>query len=451
VSILTWTDAPAVGDIPVSERLRRVRDSHHGMWNYVTYRDAIALLGLDAVQIYPEGATRLDPEEWADLGWLTCFCGPPVSAVRAMRSAVVPATLNQYTPDLVAPLRDAAAEALGRARGESFEVVGTEGTQAAIALALMASIDPGDQVIVSDPGYFHIPTAILAAGGVPVAVPIGAASGFRLDPDDVRAAITPRTRAICLVDPVNPYGVVQTRDELGAIAELAERHRLLIVHDVTHGPLALDPRVPFYTLPGLGVTDNAVAALSVSHCYGMAGARIGFLGGPPQFVRGCLQLKAALTRLNTNLISQHGALAALRDRDYLASAERTILGNLEHLERTLDQVPGVRLVVRPQRGLACALDVSGTGASAQELMVALFARRVAVYPGDGLGETTAASTIRLNLSRPDAWAMKHLREVLPDAVAEAASGRWRAGVISLLERKGTDRAARLAAHIRRLR
>ena len=447
MSVLTWADAPATGDIPVSERLRRVRESHHGMWNYVTYRDAIALLGLDPAEIYPGGTTRLDPGQWADLGWLTCFCGPPESAVQAMRAAVVPESLNQYTPDLIEPLRAAAALALGRERGDAFEVVGTEGTQAAIALALMASVDPGDEVIVSDPGYFHIPTAILAAGGVPVPVPIGAATGYRLDPDDVRAAITPRTRAICVVDPLNPYGVVQTAGELIALAELADRHRLLIVHDVTHAPLALDPAVPFRTLPALGVTDNAVAALSVSHCYGMAGARIGFLGGPSGFVRGCLQLKAGLTRLNTNLISQHGALAVLQDGGYLAAASRTIVANLTHLEQTLDRVPGVRLVVRPQRGLACALDVSGTGASAQELMVALFARRVAVYPGDGLGETAAASTVRLNLSRPDRWAMEHLRSVLPEAVAEAASGRWRAAVISLLERKGTERAARLAAQI----
>jgi aspartate/methionine/tyrosine aminotransferase len=188
--------------------------------------------------------------------------------------------------------------------------------------------------------------------------------------------------------------------------------------------------------------------LSVSHCWGMAGARIGFLGGAPEFVRGCLRLKAALTRLNTNLISQHGALAALRDRAYLPRAERTIRANLAHLEETLAAVDGMRLPVQPERGLSCAVDVSGIGATAQELMVALFARRVAVYPGDGLGEAIAASAIRLNLSRPDGWAMEHLREVLPDAVAEAAAGRWRVPVAELLERRGTSRATQLAAMIR---
>jgi aspartate/methionine/tyrosine aminotransferase len=295
-----------------------------------------------------------------------------------------------------------------------------------------------------------VPTAVIAAGGVPVPVAIGADSGFRLDPDAVAAAITTRTRAICIVDPVNPYGIVQTRDELLALAALAEEHDLLLLHDVTHAPLALEQGAPFVSLPALGATERAVAVLSVSHCYGMAGARIGFLGGPPGFVRSCLQLKAALTRLNTNLISQHGALAALGDAAYLAFAQRSIVANLAHLEQTLLTVAGAELVVRPQRGLACAVDVSGTGASAQELMVALFARRVAVYPADGLGDTAAATTIRLNLSRPDAWAMEHLREVFPEAVREAASGRWREPVGALLDRKGTARAGRLAEQIRGL-
>jgi hypothetical protein len=81
-------------------------------------------------------------------------------------------------------------------------------------------------------------------------------------------------------------------------------------------------------------------------------------------------------------------------------------------------------------------------------MVALFARRVATYPGDGLGDTGAASILRLNLSRPDAWAMEHLRDVLGEAVAEVAAGRWREPVAALLESKGTERAARVAAMVR---
>ena len=81
-------------------------------------------------------------------------------------------------------------------------------------------------------------------------------------------------------------------------------------------------------------------------------------------------------------------------------------------------------------------------------MVALFARRVAVYPGDGLGERAAATAVRLNLSNPEPWAMERVRAVLGEAVEEAASGRWREPVAALLDAKGTDRAARLARRIR---
>lgn len=444
-SVLTWTDPPAPTRAR-SRRLAALQASHHAMWNYLTYRDAIGILGLDPEDLYPGGTTRLDPATWADLGWLTCFSGPPASAVDAMRAAVSAEHLNQYTPDLIEPLRDAAARVVGRERDGAFEVIGVEGAQAAIALVLQALVDPGDEVIVSDPGYFHIPSAVIVAGGVPVAVAVDAASDHVLDPTRVAAAITPRTRAICIVDPVNPYGSTQDADSLRALHALAERHDLLLIHDITHGPLAIDPDAPFHPLPALVPDDRSVACFSVSHCYGMAGARIGFLAGPRALMRDCLQLKAALTRLNTNLIAQHGALAALTDAAYLPAAEGVIRRNLALLRTTLAGTGGVHLACQPRRGLACALELETT--TAAELMVALFARRVAVYPGDGLGETTARSTIRLNLSRPDEWAYDHLRTVLADAIAEAAAGTYRDAVADVLERKHTERADRLAADLR---
>jgi aspartate/methionine/tyrosine aminotransferase len=447
-SVLTWGADPGSTPLLASDRLRALERSHHAMWNYLTYRDAIAIVGLDPTELYPGGTTRLDPAEWADLGWLTCFAGPPASAVEAMRAAVTAEHLNQYSPDLVEPLRDAAAGVVGRARDDGFEVIGTEGAQAGIALSLMAVAGPGDEVVLSDPGYFHVPSAVIATGAVPITVSIDASNGYRLDPDAVAAAITPRTRAIVIVDPLNPYGSVQTADELAALARLADEHDLLLVHDVTHGSLVIDPDVAFASLPALGLTENAVATFSVSHCYGMAGARIGFLAGPARLMRSCLRLKAALTRLNTSLVAQHGALAALRDEHYLPRAQRIVRRNLGHLSDTLAGVGGLRLAMPPVRGLACALDTAGAGVTAQELMVALFARRIATYPGDGMGTTGAATNLRLNLSRPDPWAMEHLRAMLPEAIAEAAAGRWRAPVAALLESKGTPRAIDLAATVR---
>src|SRR3954467_8891063 len=118
-NVLTWAADPAAdGALAVSERLRALQRSHHAMWNYVTYRDAIALVGEDADALYPEGTTRL-PADWADLGWLTCFCGPPASAVEAMRAAVQPRAPDMSAPDPIEPPRarpDRAAARRGRRR-----------------------------------------------------------------------------------------------------------------------------------------------------------------------------------------------------------------------------------------------------------------------------------------------------------------------------------------------
>ena len=153
-----------------------------------------------------------------------------------MRAALVPDALDVYPPDLIEPLRDEAARALGRERDDSFEVVGTEGAQAGLSLALLAAIDPGDEVILGDPGYFHLPAAVLAAGGVPVTV--ADRPRQRLSPGPRRrgggdhaahAGDLPRRPA------ATPTAPLATADEVAALTALAERHGLLLIHDVTHG------------------------------------------------------------------------------------------------------------------------------------------------------------------------------------------------------------------------
>jgi aspartate/methionine/tyrosine aminotransferase len=144
-------------------------------------------------------------------------------------------------------------------------------------------------------------------------------------------------------------------------------------------------------------------------------------------------------RLNTNRVAQVGAAAALRDEDWVRRGEDVIRRNLAALKAIATPV------IDPAYGFSCVVDVSGTGASAQELTVALCRRRVAVYPGDGLGEVGATTTIRLNLSDPDPSALERLAEAWPGAVEEAASGTYREAVRDLFLSYGTDRGQRIAA------
>lgn len=436
----------------LSGRVRDVMESPHGMWNYMSYRDAIGILGLDAGEIYKGGRIDLDPGEWADFGWMTCFAGPPESAIDAMRANTTRENVNPYSPDLINPLRDAAAEIkFGRPRDGSFEVIGVEGSQAAISYTLETFIDPGDEVIITDPGYFHFTSSILMAGGVPVRIPLGPENGFRMRPDEVEKHVTPRTKAIIVCDPLNPFGTVQKRGELLALIEMARSKGIIIINDITHGTHRVDPgavHVPMSSLRGETNTDNVVSTFSVSHGYGMAGVRIGFLAGHPDVMRACLVAKVALTRINTNLIAQHGALAAIKDAAYVALSEAVIRRNCVLVKKIVENNEGLSIPAGPEYGFSMVIDVSNAGVTAQELTVALFKRRVAVYPGDGLGDTGATSYIRLNISRPDVWAFTHLSDSLPPAIAEARGGAYREAVIKFFESKDNERAREIVRMIK---
>lgn len=443
-SVLTWRPEGEPG-WAVSERARAVLADPQGFGNYMTYRDAYRILGWDPAEIYRDGQIALDRSEWADLGWMANHIGPSPKAVQAMREATTAERVGPYSPDLEAELRDRIALGLfGRARDEGFEVIGTEGAQAGVGYAALGCLNPGDEVICTDPGYFHFVPAFRLAGAVPVFVRVGAENGWRMDPQAVVAAITERTRMIVVCDPINPFGTVQRRDELEALLRLSAERRIVLLADSTHNAHRVDTSAHHHHLAVLAAEHPDATVLVSSgfaHGYGLAGARIGALGGPPDLVRACLQVKIAVVRLNTSTVAQAGALAALADEAWLRRGEDVIRGNLAALKRVAQPV------IDPEYGFSCVVDCSSWGVSAQELTVALCKRKVAVYPGDGLGEVGATTTIRLNLSDPSPVALDRFSEALPDAIAEAKTGIYRDGVRAFFLSTGTDRGRRLATMI----
>jgi aspartate/methionine/tyrosine aminotransferase len=454
--VLGWEGSgqdSSVLDRLLSDRTKSVMSSPHGMWNYMTYRDSIKILGIDPAELYKDGRVDLDPAKWADFGWMTCFAGPPESAVAAMREHTDSRNINPYSPDLINPLREAAAELkFKRPRDSRFEVIGVEGSQAGISYVLQTVINPGDEVIITDPGYFHFESSILMAGGVPVRVPLNEGNQFRYKPEELESYVTPSTKVIIVCDPLNPFGTVQSKEELLQIIEIANSHGLVVINDITHDTECIDPsvrHVPMTSLHGETDVDKVIATFSLSHGYGMAGVRIGFLGGAAGLMRACLITKTSLTRLNTNLIAQYGALAALGDEEYVRESEGIIRRNYAIIKDIVANTEGLSIPVEPVYGFSMVLDVSGAGVTSQELTVALFKYNVAVYPGDGLGSVGATRYVRLNISRPDLWAFERLRESLPLAIADAKSGLYKESVFRFFEEKNTERAGTIARTIKR--
>ena len=212
----------------------------------MTYRDAYRILGWDPADVYRDGAIALDRSEWADLGWMANHIGPSPRALDAMRDAVNAEHVGPYSPDLDEPLRDLMARGLlGRARDDGFDVIGTEGAQAGVGYAALACIDPGDEVIVTDPGYFHFVPALRLAGGVPVWVRLGRVNGWRLDPDEVAAAAHAAHEDGRGLRPGQPVrdGAAPRRARRALLA-LSDERGVVILADTTHSAHRVDPGRP---------------------------------------------------------------------------------------------------------------------------------------------------------------------------------------------------------------
>jgi N-succinyldiaminopimelate aminotransferase len=226
--------------------------------------------------------------------------GPPSvvdAAVAAMRSG-----RNQYAPGPGVPeLREAVAGHQARHYGLDLdpgtEVLVTAGATEGIAAAVLAFVDPGDEMVVLEPFYDSYVACIEMAGGVRRPVTLRAPH-FRLDVDALRAAVTPRTRTILLNTPHNPTGAMLTREELSAVAEVAVEHDLLVVTDEVYEHLVFDGRVhvPLCTLPGMW--DRTVSISSAGKTFSYTGWKVGWVTGPAELVETVMAAKQWLTFTN---------------------------------------------------------------------------------------------------------------------------------------------------------
>ena len=219
------------------------------------------------------------------------------AAVAAMREG-----RNQYAPGIGVPeLRTAVAAHQARHYGVELdpdtEVVVTAGATEAIAAALLALVDPGDEVVVLEPFYDSYVACIAMAGGVRRPVTLRAPD-FRLDVEALRAAVTDRTKLILVNTPHNPTGTVLDRDELAAVAQVAVERDLLVVTDEVYEHLLFDGRahVPLCTLPGMW--DRTVSISSAGKTFSFTGWKVGWVTGPADLVASVYAAKQWLTFSN---------------------------------------------------------------------------------------------------------------------------------------------------------
>ncbi|WP_370413605.1 pyridoxal phosphate-dependent aminotransferase [Streptomyces fradiae] len=259
------------------------------------------------------------------------------AAVRALRDG----RGNQYPPGPGVPeLRTAIAEHQRRFYGLEYdpdrEVLVTAGATEAIAAALLALVEPGDEVIALEPYYDSYAACVAMAGGTRVPVTLRPHDGaFALDLDELRAAVTDRTRLILLNTPHNPTGTVLTRAELTAIAELAQERDLLVVTDEVYEHLVFDgaEHIPLASLPGM--RERTVTIGSAGKTYSFTGWKVGWITATPELTAAVRSAKQFLTYVSSGPF-QYAVAEALRLPDtYVEGLRAELLAKRDLLSEGL--------------------------------------------------------------------------------------------------------------------
>lgn len=300
------------------------------------------------------------------------------------------------------PLREAVAAFHTQLTGQAVtmeNVAITPGAQGALFAAAMCTLSPGDEVIVLDPIYSTYGYFLGTAGAKIVPVPLRVERNFLVDPDEIAAAVTERTRAIILNTPHNPTGAIVHKPEMEAIGKICQEHDLWLIGDEVYGSITYEhPHVSGANFPHLDERTITVSSLSKSHS--MTGWRLGWLVGPKELMGHVGNLCAGMVFGMPGFI-QDAAVTALTDAlgevDVVRERYRT---RRDMVIEALSDAPGIS-VNRPEGGLYMLVDVRESGLSAMDFGFALLeAEKVAMLPGEAFGPNLVGH-MRLSLTAPD--------------------------------------------------
>ncbi len=236
---------------------------------------------------------------------------PPIlkAGITALNHGETHYTSNSGIVELRRELSNHLFELYGVRYNPDTEIVITVGGSEALNLAAIALLNPGDEVIIPTPCFVAYQAAVILAGGVAVEVPSRIENNFDIDPDEIRAAITPRTKAILVGYPNNPTGAVASRQNLLEIAKMAEEHDLIVLSDEIYDRLVYG--VEHVCYPALPGTEGRTLLLGgFSKDYAMTGWRIGYAAGPQHLISGLLRVHQFMV-MSAPTIAQFGALEAL--------------------------------------------------------------------------------------------------------------------------------------------
>lgn len=286
--------------------------------------------------------------------------------------------------------RAACARKLARENGVNADpdqnIIATLGCKQGLMLALLATLNPGDEVIVEDPGFVSYAPTIRFCGGAPVAVPLRRENNFRWTREELAAAVTPRTRAILFCSPHNPTGTVHAEAGLDLIAEVAGRHDLFVIADEIYERVTWGGRRHTSIATRPGMRERAIGLMGLTKSFAMGGWRIGFAYASEPVIKAMVTLQQHLMTC-AGSFAQTAATEALR-----AAPPAEVTGLWEDWERrcafvigALNSIPGVSCAM-PEGGFYAWIDVKRLGEKSEALAERLLREHhVALVPGTAFG------------------------------------------------------------------
>ncbi|MBH8566468.1 pyridoxal phosphate-dependent aminotransferase [Nostoc sp. CENA67] len=305
---------------------------------------------------------------------------------------------TKYGPAAGEPkLREAIARKLKTDNSLDYKpenVIVTNGGKHSLYNLIVALIDPGDEVIIPAPYWLSYPEMVTLVGGVSVIVHTDASTGYKITPDQLRKAITPKTKLFILNSPSNPTGMVYTPDEIKALAEVIVDADIFVVSDEIYEKILYDG-AEHLSIGSLGkeIFDRTLISNGFAKAYSMTGWRIGYLAGPLEIIKAASTIQGHSTS-NVCTFAQYGAIAALESsQDCVEEMRQAFAKRRQVMLERINAIPGLSCP-KPDGAFYLFPDISKTNLKSLEFCDALLEEhQVAVIPGIAFG---ADNNIRLS-------------------------------------------------------
>ena len=317
--------------------------------------------------------------------------------IKAAAQAALEMGFTKYTPSAGTPeLRQALSDKFKADNGLDYkpsQIIVSNGAKHSCYNAILATCQPGDEVIIPAPYWLSYPEMVRLAGAEPVIVQTTEASGWKMTAEQMQDAMTPRTKLVIINSPGNPTGAVYTREELAAIVEVCADEEIFILSDEIYEKLTYEgvPHVSTASLPG--AADLTITINGFSKAYSMTGWRLGYLGAPEAIAKAIDAIQSHSTS-NPCSFAQKGALAALKgDQQPVTDMRDEFEMRRNYMVNRLASMARIS-VVKPEGAFYVLVNIGKLGLSSSNFADRLLSKhQVAVVPGIAFGND---ATVRLS-------------------------------------------------------